>query len=133
MSAMQWIGLLIGLLVLATRLPAVIWPGPYRERVRSFLLKSGPGTVRALGAFLWVVVVAIVVLVVGRLSLLEAVLLILSLLFAASGAIALFAPDAYRRSSEAFLSRLPDWALRAAGVVGVALGVWIVVLSLRSS
>jgi uncharacterized protein YjeT (DUF2065 family) len=133
MSGMQRIGLVIGLLVLATRLPAVIWPGPYRQRMRGFLLQSGPGVVRAHGAFLWAVVAAIVVLVLDRLSLLEAVLLILSLIFAATGAIALFAPDGYRRFGEAFLAEFPDWAFRAAGLVGVALGTWIIVLSLRSS
>ena len=33
MTTMQWIALSIGILLLATRLPALIWPGPYRRKV----------------------------------------------------------------------------------------------------
>jgi hypothetical protein len=131
MSTTQWIGVTIGLLILAARLPAVIWPGAYRDGLRAFLEGSGPGAIRALGAFLWAVVVTIVVLVLGRLSLLEAVLLVVAVLSTAAGAIAVFAPDRYQQFSVGLLGRMPDWAARLGGLLGVALGAWILVLSWR--
>jgi hypothetical protein len=131
MSTMQWIGVTIGGLILLTRLPAIIWPGPYRERIRGILEGSGPTGIRSVGAFLWVLVVAVVVLVLDQLSLLEGVLLILAVLFAAAGAVALFAPADYRRFAVGVLGRTPDWAARVGGVVGVALGAWIMFLSWR--
>lgn len=133
MTTMEWIGLIIGVLVLATRLPAVVWPGAYRERVLGIMARSGPGLVRAIGAFLWVLVIAVVVQVVRMLTLLQAVLLVLSVLFAAFGTLALVSPDGYRRFSESFLGGLPEWAIRLGGVVGVALGSWLVYLSLTGA
>jgi hypothetical protein len=133
MTTVQWIALAIGVLLLATRFPALIWPAPYRERVLALLGRSGPGSIRAIGAFLWVLVVTVVVLVLRTLTLLQGVLLVLAVLFAAAGAVALTHPDGYRRFSESFLTRTPDWALRAGAAVGVALGGWIVYLSLTGA
>mgnify|MGYP000030864129 CR=1 FL=1 len=130
MTTMQWIALSIGVLVLATRLPALIWPGPYRRTVLDILQGSGPNAIRALGGFLWVLVVTVVVLVMRTLTLLQGVLLVLAIAFAAAGAVAITHPEGYRRFSTSLLTRMPDWALRLAAAVGVVLGSWLVYLSL---
>ena len=133
MTTIQWIALSIGVLLLATRLPALIWPGPYRRTVLDLLQGSGPTLIRALGAFLWVLVVTVVVLLMRTLTLLQSVLLVMAILFAAAGAVAITHPDGYRRFSESMLSGMPDWALRAASLVGVALGAWLVYLALTGA
>ncbi|MEW6268268.1 MAG: hypothetical protein AB1689_03100 [Thermodesulfobacteriota bacterium] len=133
MRTTEWIALAIGVLLLATRFPALVWPSPYRERVLAILGRSGPGPIRALGAFLWVLVVTVVVLVLRTLTLLQGVLLVLAILLAATGAVALTHPEGYRRFSESLLARTPDWALRLGAAVGVALGAWLVYLSLTGA
>jgi hypothetical protein len=133
MTTMQWIALAIGLLLLVTRAPAVLWPGPYRRTALDLLQGSGRTVIRLLGVFLWVLVVTVVVLLLRTLTLLQGVLLILAVLFAAAGAVAVAQPDGYRLFSERMLARLPDWALRCAALVGVALGGWLVYLSLKSA
>ncbi|HEY8514413.1 MAG TPA: hypothetical protein VIS07_02755 [Candidatus Binatia bacterium] len=130
MTTIEWIALAIGVLLLATRIPALLWPSPYRTRVLAILERSGPGLIRALGAFLWVLVVTVVVLVLRTLTLLQGVLLVLAILFAAAGAVALTHPDGYRRMSERLLGGMPDWGLRLGALVGVGLGSWLVYLSL---
>jgi len=130
MTTIQWIALSIGVLLLATRLPALIWPGPYRRTVLDVLSGSGPTLIRALGGFLWVLVITVVALVMRTLTLLQSVLLVLAILFAAAGAVALTHPDGYRRFAETMLTRTPDWAMRAASLVGIALGGWLVYLAL---
>lgn len=133
MTTMQWIALSLGILLLATRLPALIWPGPYRRKVLDVLQRSGPTLIRGLGVFLWLLVVTVVVLVMRTLTLLQGVLLVLAILFAAGGTIAIGHPDGYRRMGETVLSRMPDWALRVAALVGIALGGWLVYLSLTGA
>jgi uncharacterized protein YjeT (DUF2065 family) len=130
MTTMQWIALSIGVLVLATRLPAVIWPSSYRRTVLDLLHDSSPNVIRALGGFLWVLVVTVVVLVLRTLTVLQGVLLVLAIAFAAGGTVAVTHPEGYRRFSSGLLTRMPDWALRSAALVGVALGGWLVYLSL---
>lgn len=129
MTTIQWIALSIGVLLLVTRLPALIWPGPYRRTLLDILQGSGPGLIRALGAFLWVLVITVVVLLMRTLTLLQSVLLVMAILFAAAGAIALTHPDGYRRLAETVLSRTPDLAMRALSLVGIALGGWLVYLA----
>ena len=133
MTTMQWIALSIGVLLLATRVPALIWPGPYRRIVLDLLQGSGRTLIRALGAFLLVLVVTVAVLLMRTLTLLQGVLLVLAIVFAGAGAVAITQPDGYRRFSERLLARLPDWALRCGAAVGVALGGWLVYLSLTGA
>ena len=132
MTTMQWIAFTIGLLLLATRLPALIWPGPYRRTVLDILQRSGRTLIRALGAFLLLLVLTIAALLLRTLTLLQGVLLLLAILCAGAGAVAITQPDGYRLFSERLLARLPDWALRCAAAFGVALGGWLVYLSLKS-
>jgi hypothetical protein len=133
MTTTQWIAFSIGVLLLVTRLPALIWPGPYRRKALDILQGSGSGLIRALGAFFWVLVVTVIVLVMRTLTLLQSVLLVLAVLLAAAGAVALMHPEGYRQLSTRLLSGSPEWALRLAAVVGVALGGWLVYLSVRGS
>jgi len=133
MTTMQWIGCAIGALVVLTRLPAVLWPGPYRKVLLDAFARSGTGRVRALGAFLWLLAVTVVVLEMRLLTLLQSVLLVLAVLFAAGGTMALANPDGYRRLTESTLGRMPDWALRCAAAGGVAFGAWLLYLSLTGA
>ena len=130
MTTMQWIALSIGVLLLATRLPALVWPERYRRTVLDILHATGPGMIRVLGGFLWLLVVTVVALVMRTLTLLQGVLLVLAIAFAAAGAVAITYPEGYRRFSTGLLTRMPDWALRCAAAVGVALGSWLAYLSL---
>jgi uncharacterized protein YjeT (DUF2065 family) len=72
----------------------------------------------------------IVVLIVQTLALQQAVMLVLAVLLAGSGLVAALFPDAYRRFSSELLRRLSPVLIRVGSAVGVALGLWIVYLSL---
>ena len=129
MTTMQAIGLAVGLLVILTRLPAVIWPERYRERLRAIVARGGPPLIRGLGGFFWIVALAIVVIVLGTLPLLESVMLVLAVFLIASGAVSVFFPEAFQNFADKVWSRMPPWGIRAGSALGVALGAWIVFMS----
>lgn len=129
MTTMAKLGLGIGLLIALVRFPAIIWPASYVRSVRSLILDK-PSVVRALGALLLFFAVTIVTLVAKTLTLFQAVLLIVAVFFVAGGMAMLVFTDGYRAFAERIITVLPDVAVRLAGVLGVALGIWIVVLSL---
>jgi hypothetical protein len=129
MTTLQWIGVTLGLLVIGTRLPGVLWPEAWTAIVRTRLLAE-PRRIRVLGAFLLLSALVIVVLIVQTLALQQAVMLVLAVLLAGSGIVATLFPDAYRRFSSELLRRLSPVLIRVGSAVGVALGLWIVYLSL---
>jgi len=131
MTTMEKLGLGIGLLIALVRLPAVFWPTAYVRTVRSVVLEQ-PFVVRALGALLLLFAATIVVLVAQTLTLFQALMLVIAVLFVAGGMAMLAFTEGYRAFAERIAGALPDVAVRLAGVVGVALGIWIVVLSLST-
>lgn len=129
MTTMEKIGLGIGLFIALARFPAIVWPDAYVRGMRSMILEK-PLVVRALGAVLLLFAGTIVALVVQTLTLFQAVMLVVAILFVGGGTAMLVFTDGYRAFAERLVGALPGLAVRLGGVVGVALGVWIVVLSL---
>jgi hypothetical protein len=128
MTTMEKLGLAIGILIALLRLPAIFWPAAYVRAVRSMILER-PLVVRALGALLLLFAGTIVILVAQTLTLFQAVMLVVAVLFVAGGTVMLAFTDGYRALTERIVAALPDVAVRIGGVVGVALGLWIVALS----
>jgi hypothetical protein len=129
MTTMEKIGLGIGTLIVLLRLPAIVWPEAYVRGIRSMILEK-PLVVRTLGALLLLVAATIVALVAETLTLFQAVMLVVAVLLFGGGMAMLMFTDGYRAFSERVIGALPDAGVRLGGVVGVALGIWIVVLSL---
>ena len=129
MTAMQKIGLGIGLFVVLVRLPGAIWPEGYAERMRSLVL-ARPTVVRALGGILLLVALTIAVLIMKTLTFFQGVMLVLALLLAGSGIVMGLFPDPYRRVTDGMLASTPALAIRLVCILGVAIGLWIVYLSL---
>jgi hypothetical protein len=129
MTTLQWIGVVLGLLVICTRLPGALWPEAWTAWVRRHLLARA-GAMRALGALLVLSALVILVLIVKTLSLQQAVMLVLAVMLAAGGMISLLFPDAQRRFADEFLRRMSPLGIRVLSWIGVAFGLWIVYLSL---
>jgi hypothetical protein len=128
MTSMQWIGLMVGLLVLLSRLPGVIWPGPWVNGVRSLLARTA--AVRTLGVVLLVLAGVVVVLLTSTLTFYQTVMLVVAVTCVGGGIVTLFFPAAYRAFADDILSAMPLPAVRVATGVGSALGLWIIYLSL---
>lgn len=129
MTLMERLGLGIGLAIVLLRLPAIFWPAGYVRAVRATVIDK-PLVTRAVGALLLGCAVTIVALVAQTLTLFQAVMLIVAVLFVAGGFAMLAFTDGYRAFAERVLAALPHVGVRVAGALGVALGLWIVVLSL---
>lgn len=129
MTTMEKIGLGIGILIALVRFPAIVWPEAYVRGMRSMVLEK-PLVVRALGAVLLLFAATIVTLVAQTLTLFQTVMLVVAILFVGGGVAMLVFTDGYRAFGDRLVGALPDLAVRLGGVVGVALGIWIVVLSL---
>lgn len=129
MTTMEQIGLGLGLLIALLRLPAIFWPAGYVRVLRGGVLEK-PLVVRVLGALLLVIALTIVTLVAQTLTLFQTVMLVIAVFLVAGGMAMLALTDAYRAVAERMLGASPEIVVRLGGVVGVALGVWIVVLSL---
>ncbi len=119
----------VGSLMVATRLPVVIWPEPYRDRILA-LLREG-------GAFLRGVAVALLVMAGGiawttaePFSLLERVLQVLALFFVVGGMMLLVFRESFRLFAEQIWSDIPSRVLRVGGSAVVAFGGWLIYLSI---
>jgi hypothetical protein len=128
MTALQWIGLGVGLLIVVTRLPMVIWPGPIGDRISALFELTLVLT--SVGVCLWVLAFAIALNVARPLSLLEGVMLVLAMLTAANGAVFLFHPAAVPGLAKQ-LSGEPLYMRVSAGV-SVIFGCWLITLSLNA-
>jgi hypothetical protein len=128
MTSMQWIGLIVGAMVLLSRLPGVIWPGPWVRQVRALVAR--PAAVRTLGVVLLVLAAVVVVLLPHTLSFFQTVMLVVAVVCVGGGIVTLFFPDAYRALTDRVLSAMPLPVVRVAAGLGSALGVWIIYLSL---
>jgi uncharacterized protein YjeT (DUF2065 family) len=129
MTTMQWIGLAVGALIVLLRFPGIAWPDAYK-RFALGVLERTPHVARAIGAVLWVIAISILVLVAGTLTMLQVVMLVVAVLFVIVGVVLVLFPDAYRAFAQRTLNWLPLVGVRIACGVAVALGFWIVYLSL---
>jgi len=128
MTSMQWIGLIVGLLVLLSRLPGVFWPGPWVNGVRALLAR--PAAVRTLGLVLLLLAGVVVVLLTSTLTFFQTVMLLVAVACIGGGIVTLLFPEAYRTFSDGVLSAVPLPLVRVATGLGSALGLWIIYLSL---
>jgi len=126
---MEKIGLGLGIFIALLRFPAIIWPDAYVRVVRSAILER-PFVVRALGALLLLVAGVLVALVAQTLTVFQAVMLVVAVLAVAGGMAMLVFTDGYRMLAERVIGAMPGAGVRLGGVIGVALGIWIIVLSL---
>ena len=94
------------------------------------MVLAKPMVIRALGALLLLFAVTIVGLVAQTLTLFQAVMLIVAVLFVVGGMAMVAFTETYRAFTERIVAAMPEIGVRLAGVLGVALGIWIVVLSL---
>lgn len=129
LTLLQWIGLVVGSLIVVARVPGVLWPEEYKTKVRA-IVQGSPAALKALGVFLWVVALATFVLVAKTLTLLQALMMILAVFFVVGGVVILFFPAAYRGLAERVLGAMPQAGVRIACALGVLFGVWVVYLSL---
>ena len=129
MTTMEKIGLGLGIFIALLRFPAIIWPDAYVRVVRTAILER-PFVVRALGALLLLVAGVLVALVAQTLTLFQAVMLVVAVLAVAGGMAMLVFTDGYRMLAERVIGAMPGVGVRLGGVIGVALGIWIIVLSL---
>jgi len=129
MTTMEKIGLGLGAWIILMRFPAIVWPDAYVRIVRSAILER-PLVVRVLGALLLLVAGVVVTLVAQTLTLFQAVMLIVAVLAVGGGMAMLLFTDGYRALAERMVGAMPGFGVRLSGVLGVALGIWIVVLSL---
>lgn len=129
MTTMEKLGLGIGILIALLRLPAIFWPAAYARAVRTLILEKA-FVVRLLGALLLLIAATIIVLVAQTLTLFQTVMLIVAILFVASAMAMLVFTDRYRAFGDRVVGGLGDVGVRIGGLIGVAVGIWIVVLSL---
>lgn len=129
LSIMQWMALVIGGLLIATRLPGLLFPKAYRKAAL-FAARGRPLVLRVAGAFLWIVALMILAVIVDTLPPLHSALLVIAVIFVAGGALILFFPEPYQRVAEKVLVVIPTFALRLISLVVVLLGFAIVTLSL---
>lgn len=131
LTALQWMAVVVGALLIATRLPGLLAPRMYRK-IALRLARGRPGVMRAAGGFLWVVALMILLVIVQTLPPLQSVMLIFAVLFAVGGGLILFFPAHYQRVAEKVLVVIPGFALRLVSLGVVALGFTILLLSLSA-
>jgi hypothetical protein len=127
-STLQWIGLVLGLLVVLIGLPAVIWPGPTGERVLALMARRG--VLRSWGVFLLIVAVAIALATAEPVSLFEWVMLIVAMGMAIGASIDLLSPESSRSLAAQYFKK--EDLLRFSSGVGVVFGCWLIYLSLTA-
>jgi uncharacterized protein YjeT (DUF2065 family) len=128
MTALQWIGLIVGLVIVATRLPMVIWPGPMGDRILGLIARRG--FVRSFSVVPLVVAFAIARTTTQPLSLFEYVLLVLAVLWVLGGLTWLVFPQAVRSIAEQLFKK--EAFVRYSGAAAVVFGCWLTYLSLNA-
>ncbi len=128
MTALQWIGLVLGLLIVVTRVPGVIWPGPAGNYVLGLMARRG--FLRSVSVVLLLVAFAIALATNEPLSLFEYVMLVMAGLLALGGLIWLVFPQAVRGFAEQVLDE--EAFIRFGGAVGVVFGCWLSYLSVNA-
>jgi hypothetical protein len=130
MSTLDWTALTLGLLIIATRTPALLWPERTREIVLSLLNRLEGNQWRFFGVILIAIAIVITVLLIQTMPLIDSALLVISLLLAGAGACGLAFPQPSVRFARGTLERVPPLLIRCSGALAIALGTWLIVLAL---
>jgi uncharacterized protein YjeT (DUF2065 family) len=128
MTALQWIGLIVGILTVVTRVPLVIWPGPMGDRILRLI--SRRGFLRSGSVVLLVLAFSIARTITEPLSLFEYVMLALAVLWVLGGLIWLLFPQAVLGIAEQLLDK--EALNRFGGAGAVVFGCWLIYLSLNA-
>jgi hypothetical protein len=130
MSTLEWIALMLGILIVATRAPALVWPERTREIALSLLDRLEGRQWRFVGVALIAIAVVITLLLIQTMPLINSALLVLSLLLAGAGACGLAFPQPSVRFVRGVWERMPLLLIRCSGALAIALGIWLIALAL---
>ena len=130
MSTLDWTALTLGVLIVAIRIPALLWPDRTREITLSLLDRLEGRQWRFFGVVLIAIAIVITVLLIQTMPLIDSALLVISLLLASAGACGLAFPQPSVRFARGAWERMPPLLIRCWGVVAIALGTWLIVLAL---
>ena len=128
MSILQWVGLLMGLLIVLTRLPMFIWPGPTGERIVALFARRG--VLRSWGALLLAVALTITLAAAEPFSLFEWVMLIVAVGMGIAGVISVVSPESALSLVQQVFKE--EEFVRFGALVGMAFGTWLIYLSLAA-
>jgi hypothetical protein len=131
MSTLDWIALILGALIVVTRIPALLWPERTREIALSLLDRLEGRQWRFVGALLVAIAIVITLLLIQTMPLINSALLVISLLLAVAGACGLAFPQPSERFARGLWEHMPPLLIRCSGVIAIALGVWLIALALR--
>jgi hypothetical protein len=119
MSVLHTLAIILGILLVATRLPGLLWPKGFREH--SMKLMESDLVTRAFAFLALIIGLIIVIALVKSRPWLELVLLFLAMVWLPIGAVTLWKPDLYRRLANKVLLT-NDLTLRALCTIGVLVG-----------
>jgi hypothetical protein len=131
-TPLQWIGLTLGLLIVVTRLPLLIWPEPILGWLLAALARNPRVILRSWGAFLCLLALAIGLTIASPLSVLEQVMALLAALFVGFGVVSLLFPESTQQFVEQIWGGVAPRVVRTAAGIGVGFGVWLAYLSLSA-
>jgi hypothetical protein len=101
MVSLEDIGLFVGILIILTRLPGLIWP----EKCRNISLKfiQIPNLIRITGVFAFILSIFILYTILRNMNPLEIILVIIGFLWFVSGIIIIYKPSFYEKLSKLIL------------------------------
>jgi hypothetical protein len=127
MTVLHTLAIVLGILIVATRLMGVLWPQGYRQY--SLRLVESDALLRGAAILALLIGLVVVVAVVKERSWLEIVLLIFALVYIPVGTMMLWSLDPYRRwANKVLLSG--DLSLRLWCSLGVVIGFLLCFLGL---
>ena len=130
MSTLDWIALILGALIVATRIPALLWPERTREFAVSWLERLEGGQWRFVGVLFIVIAIVITLLLIETMPLINSVLLVMSLALAGAGACGLAFPQPSAVFARGMWQRMPSLLIRCSGAIAIAIGIWLIALAL---
>ena len=130
MSTLDWIALVLGALIVVTRIPALLRPERTREIALSLLDRLEGRRWRFVGVILIAMAIVITLLLIQTMPVINSALLVISLLLAAAGACGLAFPQPSERFARGIWERMPPLLIRCSGAISIALGALLIVLAL---
>jgi len=130
MTTLDWTALILGALIVVTRIPALLWPERTREVTLSWLERLGGGQWRFVGVILVAMAIVITLLLIQTMPLINSALLVISLLLAAAGVCGLAFPQPSAVFARGVWERMPPLMIRCSGAVAIAIGTCLIVLAL---